>query len=301
MSVMGIVWSAGAVTTAGTDITTTVISGPYLLAAGLALAAGVVSFASPCVLPLVPGYLSYLAGLVGADETAAQRQVTGAPVAGPAAVGPADRRPEAGSDGSGGSTATVRTRAVTATVLFVAGFTAVFLAESLLVLGVASVLLEYADLLTRIGGVVMIVMGLAMLGWIRPLQREARIHARPSGRVWGAVLLGAFFAIGWTVCLGPTFIGVNALVVSTDWNGNAWRGLTLVVLYCLGLGLPFVALAFGFGWATSAVGVLRRHSRTIQVVGGGLLIVIGLLMVSGLWGSFIAWLQGRYAGVGTLL
>jgi len=263
----------------GSSITDTVISGPFLLAGGLALAAGLVSFASPCVLPLVPGYLAYLVGLVGAEG--AQNTTSGR------AGGPA--------------TAVVRSRAVVGTLLFVAGFTIVFLAESLLVLGLAAVLQQHVELLTRLGGAIVIVMGLAMLGYVRPLQREARIHARPTGRVWGAVLLGAFFAIGWTVCMGPTFAGVNALAVSSDWNGNAWRGLILVILYCVGLGLPFVALALGFGWATTAVGVLRRHSRAIQVIGGVLLIGLGLLMVTGLWGDLVAWLRTRYADVGAVL
>jgi cytochrome c-type biogenesis protein len=266
----------------GSSITDTVISGPFLLAGGLALAAGVVSFASPCVLPLVPGYLAYLVGLVGA-EGAQDNQNTNNRRAGEPA------------------TAVVRSRAVVGTLLFVAGFTIVFLAESLLVLGLAAALQQHVDVLTRIGGAIVIIMGLAMLGYVGPLQREARIHARPTGRVWGAVLLGAFFAIGWTVCLGPTFAGVNALAISSDWNGNAWRGLILVILYCVGLGLPFVALAFGFGWATTTVGVLRRHSRTIQLIGGVLLIVLGLLMVTGLWGDLVAWLRSRYADVGTVL
>lgn len=264
---------------AAQDITGTVISGPFLLAAGLALAAGVISFASPCVLPLVPGYLSYLVGLVGAEGTSGGT----------------------GRGGRAGPTTAIRARAVQATLLFVAGFTVVFLAQSLLVLGLARMFLEHGDLLVRIGGVVTVVMGLAMLGFVRPLQREARIHARPTGRIFGALLLGAFFAIGWTVCLGPTFVGVNALAAGTDWNGNVWRGLLLVVLYCVGLGLPFVLLAFGFGWATSTVGLLRRHARTIQVIGGVLLIVLGLLMVTGLWGDFVAWLRGQYADVGTVL
>ncbi len=226
----------------GSSITDTVISGPFLLAGGLALAAGVVSFASPCVLPLVPGYLAYLVGLVGAEGTENAGNTAAGRVRGPA-------------------TAAVRSRAVAGTLLFVAGFTVVFLAESLLVLGLAAALQQHVELLTRLGGAIVIVMGLAMLGYVRPLQREARIHARPTGRVWGAVLLGAFFAIGWTVCMGPTFVGVNALAISSDWNGNAWRGLTLVILYCIGLGLPFVALAFGFGWATSSG---RRAAPALQ-------------------------------------
>ncbi len=280
---------------ADSSVTGTVMSGPFLVAAALSLAAGLVSFASPCVLPLVPGYLSYLIGLVGAEETDGAR-------------GGGDSNGNGnGGGGTGTGTGTavrsraVRARAVRATALFVVGFTVVFLAESLLVLGLSRFLVGNVGVLTRIGGVVTVIVGLVMLGWIRPLQRELRIHARPTGRVLGAWLLGAFFAVGWTACIGPALTGVNALAISTDWNGNAWRGLFLVVAYCLGLGIPFLLLAFGFGWATTAVGLLRRHSRTIQLIGAAALIAIGLLMVSGVWGQFVAWLQYRYFTVRLVL
>lgn len=266
-------------------MTDTILTGPYLLAALLAVAAGAVSFASPCVVPLVPGYLAYLASLVGAESTA------------PASV------PAAGSASDQGRErpAAVRTRAVLATCLFVLGFTTVFFLQSVLVVGLSRALLANTDLLMRIGGAVTVVMGVAMLGLIRPLQAERRLHLRPAGRYVGAPLLGAVFALGWTVCLGPTLVGVLALAGATDWGGSAWRGLSLVLFYCAGLGLPFIAMAFGFGWAAGALAVLRRHSRTIQIVGAVALIVLGLLMLTGAWGSFIAWLQGRIAGVGTIL
>lgn len=249
-------------------ITDTVISGPLVLALVLAFAAGTVSFASPCCIPLVPGYLSYLVGLVGAE----------------------------GAQGPGRVGVRVRSRAVAATGLFVAGFTIVFLAQTVAVLGISRILLTNAAVLMRVGGVITVIMGLAMLGFIRPLQREARIHTRPTGRVAGALLLGATFGLGWVVCIGPTLAGVIALATATDWGGSAWRGLLLVVFYCLGLGLPFLLLAFGFGWATGAAGVLRRYSRTIQIVGGVAMIVLGLLMVTGFWGQFIAWLQVTLSG-----
>lgn len=250
---------------ASTSVTDTVISGPFLFAAALAVAAGFISFASPCVLPLVPGYLSYLVGLVGADN--------------------------ANEQGSSKGTTIVRSRAVRATALFVLGFTTVFTLESVLLLQVSRFLVGNADILTRIGGAVMIIMGAVMLGWIRFLQREARLTARPTGRILGAPLLGAIFAFGWTACLGPTLAGVNSLAISSDWNGNAWRGLLLVILYCLGLGVPFLLLAFGFGWASTAVAFLRRHARTIQIVGGITMIAVGLAMTTGLWGQFIGLLQ----------
>ncbi len=309
-------------------VTDTVISGPYLLAALLALGAGAVSFASPCVIPLVPGYLSYLAGLVGAeaavtasgptlsDAVTARPEISGsassgravsgcAAISGSATAGPAT----AGPATSGPVPATarprvgvaVRSRAVAATALFVAGFTVVFVAQSVAVVGLSRALLANSETLMRVGGAVTVVMGLVMLGLIRPLQTERRLHARPTGRILGAPLLGAVFAFGWTVCLGPTLVGVLSLANATAWGGSAWRGLSLVIFYCAGLGIPFLLLAFGFGWATGAMGFLRRHTRTIQLIGAISLILLGLLMLTGLWGTFIAWLQGRIAGAGTVL
>lgn len=260
---------------------TTVMDGPFLVAAALALAAGFVSFASPCVIPLVPGYLSYLVGLAGAES---------------AELGSAHNR-----SGTTKVRLQLRSRVVGAAALFVLGFTLVFVAEQSLVLGLARTIAINSPWLIRIGGVVTVVMGLAMLGFVRPLQVEKRVHARPTGRVLGALLLGAFFGLGWTVCIGPTLSGVFALTYATDWNGSAWRGLFLILFYCAGLGVPFLLLAFGFGWATTAVGFLRRHSRTIQVLGAVLLILVGLAMVTGLWGQFIAWLQVRLVNVTGLL
>ena len=268
-------------------VTDTVISGPYLLAALLAVAAGAVSFASPCVIPLVPGYLAYVTSLVGAQAAVAV---------------PAGRRSSADAAAEANRVSlAIRGKAVTATALFVLGFTVVFLAQSVAVIGFSRAILVNSETLMRVGGAVTVVMGLAMLGLIRPLQTERRLHARPTGRILGAPLLGAVFALGWTVCLGPTLVGVLSLANATDWGGSAWRGLSLVLFYCAGLGIPFLLLGFGFGWATGALGFLRRNSRTIQIVGALSLIVLGLLMVTGLWGTFIAWLQGRFAGIETLL
>ena len=281
-------------------VTDTVISGPYLLAALLALGAGAVSFASPCVIPLVPGYLSYLAGLVGA-EAAVAATVPTVPAT-TVNVPTSTDTVKAGTGVTGGESArvgrrvgmAVRSRAVLATALFVLGFTVVFVAQSVAVVGLSRALLANSEVLMRVGGAVTVVMGLVMLGLIRPLQNERRLHVRPTGRILGAPLLGA-------VCLGPTLVGVLSLANATDWGGSAWRGLSLVIFYCAGLGIPFLLLAFGFGWATGAMGFLRRHTRTIQLIGAISLIVLGLLMLTGLWGTFIAWLQGRIAGVGTVL
>ena len=188
-------------------VTDTVISGPYLLAALLAVAAGAVSFASPCVIPLVPGYLAYVTSLVGAQAAVA------VPTGGPS-------RSAAAAESDRVSLA-IRGKAVTATALFVLGFTVVFLAQSVAVIGFSRAILVNSETLMRVGGAVTIVMGLAMLGLIRPLQAERRLHARPGGRILGAPLLGAVFALGWTVCLGPTLVGVLSLANATDWGGAA--------------------------------------------------------------------------------
>lgn len=246
-------------------IADTIVSGPFVVAAGLSLAAGAVSFASPCVVPLVPGYLSYLTGLVGAQA----------------------------ADVESGERVKVQARhkLVGSTLLFILGFTAVFLAQSAVVLGLANALTSNLQLLTRIGGGVTILMGLVMLGAFRPLQREYRLHTRPVGRYVGPPLLGVVFGFGWVTCLGPTLAAVLSLAWSTEWSGNAWRGLLLVIFYCLGLGVPFVLLALGFGWAGTALGFLRRHARLIQIVGGILMIVLGVLMVTGLWADFVTYLR----------
>lgn len=243
--------------------TSLVQDGPFVAAAGLALVAGAVSFASPCVIPLVPGYLSYLVGLVGAE-----------------AVGSGDTRQRV----------TVRTRVVGAAALFVIGFSLVFLAEQSLVLGVAHTLAVNTDWLMRIGGVVTIVMGLVFVGLLPALQRDTRPEPRRIPTLIGAPLLGAVFGLGWAPCLGPTLTGVISLAAGTE-GTTALRGLVLVVAYCLGLGLPFVLLALGGTAALRSVGWLRRHTRTIQVTGGVLLVGVGVALVTGAWAELVAALQ----------
>ncbi|MGH3788972.1 MAG: cytochrome c biogenesis CcdA family protein [Pseudonocardiaceae bacterium] len=257
------------------NVTDLAISGPLLLAALIAMAAGAISFASPCCIPLVPGYLAYLAGLVGADAS-------------PAAGGVTTRR---GSRG----------RVAVAALLFVFGFTVVFTVAVLGVLRLSDVLVGNELLLQRIGGVVTIVMGLAFLGLIPALQRDIRSQHRPRGGFWGAPLLGGVFGLGWTPCLGPTLTGVIALASGTQVGPTAARGLLLVLAYCLGLGLPFVLLAVGSAWAVNTTGWLRRHTRAIQLTGGGLLLVVGALLVTGLWGQLIALLRGPISGFTTPL
>lgn len=242
------------------------ISGPVLLAALVAVAAGAVSFASPCVLPLVPGYLGYLAGLVG-------------------------RR--GGEPG--------RWRVVGATALFVLGFTVVFAAGVLVVLGLSDSLLRSELLLQRVGGVVTIAMGLVFVGLIPALQREIRVHRVPDAGLLGAPLLGAVFGLGWTPCLGPTLTGVVAVATSTQAGSTLARGVVLVLAYCLGLGLPFLALAMGAQRAVQAQQWLREHVRGVQLAGGVLLVVIGLLLVTGLWAQLVNAVRGPITGFETPL
>ena len=241
----------------------TAAAGPLLVALGLAVLAGLVSFASPCVVPLVPGYLSYLAAAVGADDAGARRW-----------------------------------RVVGSALLFVAGFTVVFVLGTVAVLGMTTSLIVNQLALQRIGGVITIVMGLVFIGFIPALQREARfapgrIAPGRIARVAGAPMLGAVFALGWTPCLGPTLTGVIAVASATE-GANVARGVALVVAYCLGLGVPFLLLALGSGWAVGAFDRLRRHTRTIQVFGGVLLIAVGIALVTGVWNDFVSWVRDSF-------
>ena len=171
--------------------------------------------------------------------------------------------------------------------LFVAGFTAVFVLGTVAVLGMTTTLITNQLALQRIGGVVTIVMGLVFIGFIPVLQRQARFTPRMLAGLAGAPLLGAVFALGWTPCLGPTLTGVIAVASATD-GASVARGVVLVIAYCLGLGIPFVLLALGSGWAVGAFGWLRRHTRAIQVFGGILLIAVGVALVTGLCNDFVS-------------
>jgi cytochrome c-type biogenesis protein len=245
-----------------------VSTGPLLLALGVSALAGLVSFASPCVVPLVPGYLSYLAAVVGVDD-------------------------DPGGENGSVAVRTARWRVAGAALLFVAGFTVVFVLGTVAVLGMTTTLIVNQLLLQRIGGVVTIVMGLVFVGFIPALQREARFTPRRVSTIGGAPLLGAVFGLGWTPCLGPTLTAVIAVASATDGAGVA-RGVALVVAYCLGLGVPFVLLAFGSARAMRGLGWLRRHTRTIQVFGGVLLILVGLALLTGMWAEFVSWVRDAF-------
>lgn len=257
----------------------TVVSGPILLALGAAVLAGLVSFASPCVVPLVPGYLAYLASVVVAERPA----VT--------AAGAERRRVEAGTLTLEERKRRVssRRRVVLASVLFVGGFTVVFVLLSAMVLGTVQYISPRQELLQRIGGVVTICMGLVFIGVVPALQRDTRMQPKALTTWLGAPMLGGVFALGWTPCLGPTLAA--ALSVAAGTGLDASRGVVLIVAYCAGLGLPFVLVAFGSTWALRTVGWLQRHTRKIQVFGGVMLILVGLLLLSGAWALFIGWLR----------
>jgi cytochrome c-type biogenesis protein len=235
---------------------TTITDGSLLLALPLAAAAGLVSFLSPCVLPLVPGYLAYTTGLSAAEV-----------------FDDAGRR---------------RGRLVLGALLFVAGFTVVFVSAGVLLGTFGGFLLDHQDALQRWLGVFTIVMGLAFIGVLPWLQRDVRIDKRPAVGLAGAPLLGAAFGLGWSPCLGPTLGAVMALGLD---QGTALRGGVLAVAYCLGLGLPFVVTALAFGRAMTAFGWVRRHYLAVMRTGGGLLVVIGLLLVTGAWDQLVEQLQ----------
>lgn len=255
-------------------------AGPVLVALGVCVLAGLVSFASPCVVPLVPGYLSYLAAVVGVDPAEAQAQ--GPPAARTAAALRSSAR-----------RSSPRLRVAGAAALFVAGFTTVFVLGTVAVLGMTTTLITNQLLLQRIGGVLTIVMGLVFVGFIPALQRQARFTPRRISTLAGAPLLGAVFALGWTPCLGPTLTGVITVASATD-GANVARGVLLVIAYCLGLGIPFVLLAFGSARAVQGLGWLRRHTRAIQIFGGVLLILVGAALVTGVWNDFVSWVRDAF-------
>ena len=255
-----------------------VLDGPFLVAAGVAALVGLISFASPCVLPLVPGYLSYVTGLVGTGARAPQPVGAGSVAT---AVSTDERTP--------------RGRMVAGALLFVLGFTAVFVAFGALFGGLGRWLLVYNDEITRVMGGVTVLVGLGFLGWLPLLQRTRKLSIRPATGLAGAPLLGVVFGLGWTPCLGPTLSAVNSLAFS---EATAGRGALLGVAYCLGLGVPFVLVALGARWAVGATGFLRRHAAAVSRFGGAVLVVVGLLLLTGLWSESMIWFRSWLASTG---
>jgi cytochrome c-type biogenesis protein len=242
-----------------------VASGGVWIALPIAFAAGIVAFLSPCVLPLAPGYVSYITGLTGAELADAKGR---------------------------------RWQVLAGSLLFVLGFSVVFVSYGVLFGGAGALLLEYADVINRVLGVVVIAMGLAFMGLIPGLQREYRFHRMPTWGVAGAPLLGILFGLGWSPCIGPTLTAVQTLAFS---EASALRGAVLSFVYCLGLGLPFVLLALAFSRMASAIGWVRRHYVWVMRVGGGMLVVVGILLVTGLWTDFTIWLRVQVPGFETVL
>ncbi|WP_347976593.1 cytochrome c biogenesis protein CcdA [Microbacterium sp. ProA8] len=288
-----------------------VADGSLLIAIPIAVLAGAISFLSPCVLPLVPGYLGFIGGAVSPRPV---RVGTDAAAEGSSKVRGVSSRSfvarsttESPGSLSEGAPATETKRAEPADViepgrgrlvlgvlLFIAGFTVVFVSMAMLGGTLGRFLFEYADLITRILGVVIIAMGLVFIGWFGMAQRITRPQVRGNLGLIGAPLLGIALGIGWAPCIGPTLAVI--LTMAFD-SGSAARAALLGVAYSLGLGIPFLLLTLGFGWATRSVSFVRRHIRAVNVIGGVLLIVLGLLMVTGVWTAVMAQLQGVFASV----
>jgi cytochrome c-type biogenesis protein len=274
-----------------------VTDGSLLLAMAVAALVGLISFASPCCLPLIPGYVSYVAGLAGSEATGTRAAPTCAPDgAGSAATA------QAGSPGTQTTTGQVtvqaapgRGRLLAGSLLFVAGFSAVFVSFGALFGGLGRLLLEWSPVLTRVAGVVVILMGLSFLGMLPWLQRERRLHHRPPAGLAGAPVLGVVFGLGWTPCLGPTLAAVNTLAYT---EASAARGALLALAYCVGLGVPFVLMALGARSALRFSALARRHAPTVMRLGGGLLILMGLLLVTGAWDALMIWLRAWLGATG---
>lgn len=281
----------------GDGLGAVVADGNVLLAAALAVLAGVVSFASPCVLPLVPGFLGYVTGMgeAAVPRTAGRPAEFGSAATTATTATAATAATVATSAPAPGSRA-VRRRVLAGTALFVAGFSVVFVTGTLLASVAGAALAEHRELLTRVGGVAVIAMALVFLGVGSSLgsQRSWQPRWRPAAGLAGAPLLGVVFGIGWAPCMGPTYAAILALATNLAGDsGQVARGAVLGLAYCVGLGLPFLLLAAGWSRAVTASAWLRRHHRGIQLFGGAMLLLIGVLLVSGLWDQLITQLQIR--------
>ncbi len=265
-----------------------VTSGPLILALPVAAAAGAVTFLSPCCLPLVPGYLSFVTGMAGASGSEPAPAVAQPVVAAEGGAGPAvavAARPVAAPPSA------PRARVVAGTALFVLGFSVVFVAYGAALGGLGHLLTGHARLLTQILGGLTILLGLLFAGVFDRFSFAGRIvrpSARPKAGLAGAPLLGVMFGLGWTPCIGPTLTAVLALSAS---SGTVARGALLAFVYALGLGIPFLLVSLGFQLTMRAFAFARRRARLVTRIGGAMLVCVGLLEVTGAWSTFMAWLQ----------
>jgi cytochrome c-type biogenesis protein len=243
-----------------------IFQGPLLLALPLALAAGFIAFASPCVLPLVPGYLGYVSGFSATS--------------------------------TGGTTTRPRLRLIIGVLLFIAGFSAVFIGFSIVFASIGLLLITWLDVIIRFAGLLVILMGFVFIGQVSFLQRTTKLPLASANGYLGAPVLGVVFGLGWAPCIGPTLIAVNTLALSV---GDIPRAVALAVAYCVGLGIPFLLIALGFGWVTNGVSWLKKHIRAINIAGGVLLMAIGTAMVSGVWQMWMSSLQAVISGTTTPL
>lgn len=242
----------------GNPFAEVVLDGSLIAALPVALLAGFVSFASPCVLPLVPGYLGYITGLTGVDLREQRRG-----------------------------------RILTGVVLFVLGFSVVFVLMSVVLaqLGAFAWLLGQQWIMVVLGILVML-MGVVFMGGFSWFQRDRKIERRPPPGLWGAPLLGMTFGLGWAPCIGPTFAAVQALVYVD--GASTGKAVVLTTAYCLGLGVPFVLIALALRRGMGAMSFFRRHRLTLQRVGGAVLVLIGAAMATGVWSALVSWVQSEF-------
>jgi cytochrome c-type biogenesis protein len=228
-------------------------SGSLLLAIPVALIAGLVSFFSPCVIPLLPGYLSYTTGLSGADLEHARRG-----------------------------------RMLAGALLFVLGFSAVYVLVGFTAGSFGTWLIRSRTQLEIVLGVVMVLLGLAFAGLVPFLQRDVRVHTIPAVGLGAAPVIGFLFGLGWTPCIGPTLAAIITLSIN---EGTSGRGALLAGIYCLGLGLPFIVTALAYRRALGAFQVIRRHQQWVTRIGGAMLVLVGLALLTGFWDQAVSWIQ----------
>jgi cytochrome c-type biogenesis protein len=248
-------------------VQTTVTSGSAVLASMFALAAGLLSFFSPCVLPLVPGYIAFLGGTAGASAAVPTKRAR-------------------------------RGRTIAGALAFVAGFSFVFVSVGTVFGGIGQTFKTHSSLFEILFGSVTIVLGLFFAGWLPRssiLNREVRVHWLPGATIGGGALLGVLFGVSWTPCTGPTLAAIEGLATAVP-GASAWRGALLSAVYCIGLGLPFLAAAVAADTMASVSRFARRHTALLLRIGGVLLVSIGVLEVTGTWATFVQWLQDHVVG-----